>query len=69
MEEIMQMTVEIDDALLEKVLAIVGPMEPVPLIHQALTALMQAEAARQLGLLGGTQHQLKQITRRRIGPA
>lgn len=65
----MRVTIDIDDVLLKKLLAIVGPMELTPLVHQALTTFMHREAARQLAELGGTEPQLKQITRRRIGPA
>jgi hypothetical protein len=68
MEKIMRMTVEIDDALLEKIRAIIGPLEPTPLIYQAFIALLQHEAASQLALMGGTEPMLKQITRRRAAP-
>lgn len=63
----MQMTVEIDEVLLEKVRAIVGPLEPEPMILQALATLIHYEAARQLALMGGSEPMLKPIRRRRPG--
>jgi len=58
-------TVAIDSALLEKAQTYTGVTEKSALIHEALTALVQREAARRLALLGGSQPGFKAAPRRR----
>ena len=61
----MRTTITIDDELLEKASAYTNIQEKSALVREALTALVQREAARRLALLGGSQPDLKYIPRRR----
>lgn len=61
----MRTTVTIDDDLLEKATSYTNIQEKSALIREALTALVQREAARRLAKLGGTEPQLNYIPRRR----
>jgi Arc/MetJ family transcription regulator len=65
----MRTTVTIDDDLLEKARFYTGVKETSALVREALTALVQREAARRLARLGGTEPGLKAIPRRRPRPA
>ena len=59
-------TVTLDDDLLRKAQAYTGVREKSALIREALTQLVQREAARRLAALGGTMPSLQRIPRRRI---
>ncbi len=59
-------TLAIDSELLQKAQAYTGVKEKSALVHEALTALVQREAARRLALLGGTQPGAKAPPRRRF---
>ncbi|GAC1422542.1 MAG: type II toxin-antitoxin system VapB family antitoxin [Acidobacteriaceae bacterium] len=61
----MRTTVTLDDELLKSAEFYTGLKEKSALIREALTALVQREAARRLALLGGTEPHLKPIPRRR----
>jgi Arc/MetJ family transcription regulator len=61
----MQMTIIVDDDLVEKARNITGLDEVSVIMHDALTALIQGEAARRLAALGGSQPNLKIPPRRR----
>ena len=61
----MRTTVTIDDDLLEKASSYTNIQEKSALIREALTALVQREAARRLARLGGTEPDLRPIPRRR----
>ncbi|WP_436265703.1 type II toxin-antitoxin system VapB family antitoxin [Pseudoduganella sp. LjRoot289] len=61
----MKAFVEIDEKLLAEAFHFAGPMDLNALIHTALTALVQREAARQLALRGGSEPFLDDIPRRR----
>ncbi len=50
----MRTTVTLDDALVAKAVALTGIKEKSALLREALTALVQREAARRLARLGGT---------------
>ena len=67
-EEPMRTTVTIDDDLLEKATEYTNIQEKSALIREALTSLVQREAARRLAKLGGTEPQLDYIPRRRLEP-
>ena len=49
----MRTTLALDDDLLEKAQAYIGPMEKTALVREALKALIQRESAKRLALLGG----------------
>jgi Arc/MetJ family transcription regulator len=61
----MRTTIALDDELLAAAQAYTGLTEKSALVREALTALVQREAARRLALLGGSQPNLKPIPRRR----
>lgn len=61
----MRTTVTLDDELLAKAEFYTGIKEKSALIREALTALIQREAARRLARLGGTEPDLRPIPRRR----
>ena len=61
----MRTTLTIDDALLNEARALSGLEETGPLIHAALQALIQREAAMRLARLGGSQPDLEDVPRRR----
>jgi Arc/MetJ family transcription regulator len=61
----MRTTVALDDELVAKAHAYTGLTERSALLREALTALVQREAARRLARLGGSQPNLKPIPRRR----
>jgi len=63
----MRTTVTLDDELVAKAESYSGLKERSALLHEALTALVQREAARRLAALGGTQPRLKAPPRRRFG--
>ena len=59
-------TVTLDDDLIRKARAYTGVNEKSALIREALTQLVQREAARRLAALGGTMPDLERIPRRRM---
>ena len=59
-------TVTLDDDLLRKAQAYTGIREKSALIREALTQMVQREAARRLAALGGTMPDLQKIPRRRM---
>lgn len=65
----MRTTVTLDDELLEKAEEYTGVKERSALLRRALETLIHVEASRRLAKLGGTQHDLKPIPRRRSEPA
>ncbi len=61
-------TLKLDDDLLEKAQALTGIAETYPLVREALLALIQRESARRLALLGGSEPNLANISRRTSEP-
>lgn len=61
----MRTTLALDDELLAKAQALTGVTEKSALVKEALRALIQRESARRLALLGGSEPQLADISRRR----
>jgi Arc/MetJ family transcription regulator len=62
----MRTTITIDDELLADAQEYTGIKEKTALVREALTALVQREAARRLARLGGSQPDLEMPPRRRI---
>ena len=60
----MRTTVTLDDDLLELARTYTGIQETSALLQQALTRLVQKEAAKRLAKLGGSSPKLKPIPRR-----
>ncbi|AUA54823.1 Antitoxin VapB32 [Achromobacter spanius] len=60
----MRTTVTLDDDLLEKARIYTGIQETSALVQQALTNLVQKEAAKRLAKLGGSSPKLKPTPRR-----
>ncbi|GAB1231817.1 hypothetical protein UT4_02830 [Ferrigenium sp. UT4] len=52
---LMRTTLALDDDLIEKAQAFIGPMEKTALVREALKALIQRESAKRLALLGGSE--------------
>lgn len=65
----MRTTITLDDDLLARASELTGIVEKSALLREALTSLVQREAARRLARLGGSQPDLKDIPRRRSEPA
>jgi Arc/MetJ family transcription regulator len=65
----MRTTLAMDDELVAKAQAYTGVKEKSRLVHEALKALIEREAARRLARLGGTEPRLKAPPRRRPKPA
>jgi Arc/MetJ family transcription regulator len=61
----MRTTLVLDDELMTKAREYTGIREKSALVREALTALIQREAARRLALMGGTEPDLRPIPRRR----
>jgi Arc/MetJ family transcription regulator len=61
----MRTTLNLDDALLEDARRLTGVEERTALIHEGLRALIARETARRLAGLGGTEPQLRPVSRRR----
>jgi Arc/MetJ family transcription regulator len=61
----MRTTLALDDELLAQAQEYTGLREKTAIVHEALKALVQREAARRLARLGGTQPNLKVPPRRR----
>jgi Arc/MetJ family transcription regulator len=65
----MRTTITLDDELLKQAERAIGTDERAVIIREALTALIQREAARRLIELGGTVPDAKLPPRRRPEPA
>ncbi len=63
----MRTTISLDDDLIAKAKAYTGIEEKTALVHEALRALIQREAAKRLANLGGCQPGIKGAARRRQG--
>ena len=61
----MRTTLNVDDALIEKAAKLTGTTEKTTLIRRGLEALIGLESARRLAALGGTEKNLRPISRRR----
>jgi Arc/MetJ family transcription regulator len=61
----MRTTLIIDDELLEKAQKLTGIREKTAVVHAGLDALIARESAKRLAALGGTEHALKPVRRRR----
>jgi Arc/MetJ family transcription regulator len=61
----MRTTVNLDDELLARAQDITGQTERGELLHEALRALIEREAARRLSRLSGSMPSAKDIPRRR----
>jgi Arc/MetJ family transcription regulator len=61
----MRTTIALDDELVEKAQAYTGIVEKSALVREALTALVEREAARRLARLAGSEPELGDVPRRR----
>ena len=61
----MRTTLNIEDNLMDKASKMTGIKEKTALVKLGLEALIARESARRLAKLGGTQKQLKAISRRK----
>ena len=61
----MRTTIAIDDELLRKAQDYTGVKEKTALVREALTSLVQREAARRLAAMGGSVPDFPDIPRRR----
>lgn len=61
----MRTTITLDDELLARAHAISGKTERSELLHEALRALIEREAARRLARLAGSQPDAMDVPRRR----
>ncbi|MBO9526105.1 antitoxin [Sphingobium yanoikuyae] len=64
----MRTTLALDDELVSKAEEYTGIKEKSALVREALTALVQREAARRLALLGGSAPDMEPAPRRRSDP-
>ncbi|AWI80388.1 DUF2191 domain-containing protein [Parazoarcus communis] len=65
----MRTTIALDDALVERAQFFTGLTEKSALVREALKALIERESARRLALLGGSEPQLEDVSRRQAEPA
>ena len=61
----MRTTIIIDDALLDRAMKATGIKETASLVRAGLEALISREAGKRLANLGGTEPELRDISRRR----
>ena len=61
----MRTTLNIDDQILEKASLLTGIKEKTSLVRLGLEALIARESSKRLAKLGGTEKELRSITRRR----
>ena len=61
----MRTTINLDQQLIAEAKRMTGIKERTALIHAGLRALIERESARRLALLGGSEPQLKPISRQR----
>ena len=64
----MRTTLALDDDLLARAQALTGLSEKTVLVREALRALIQRESAKRLALLGGSEPQLSEVSRRQTEP-
>ena len=64
----MRSTLNIDDEMLRKAAELTGEKEKTALVRMGLQALIARESARRLAQLGGTEPDLRTISRRRLLP-
>lgn len=64
----MRTTIALDDDLVAEAQRLTGTREKSALVRQALQALIQAESARRLARLGGSEPELSLPRRRRVKP-
>jgi Arc/MetJ family transcription regulator len=62
----MRTTLLIDDAILKKASDLTGIKEKTSLVKLGLQALISSESSKRLAQLGGSEHGIKYIRRRRI---
>ncbi len=60
----MRTTLNIDDDLLKSASALTGINEKTALVRSGLKALIKLESAKRLAMLGGTEADLKKVSRR-----
>jgi Arc/MetJ family transcription regulator len=63
----MRATVALDDELVQKAQELSGVSERTALLREALKALIHVEASRRLAAVGGSEPELEQIKRVRVG--
>ncbi|MBT3310502.1 MAG: type II toxin-antitoxin system VapB family antitoxin [Desulfobacterales bacterium] len=63
----MRTTLNIDDQILEKASLLTGVKEKTSLVRLGLEALIALESSKRLAKLGGSEKDVKDIPRRRIG--
>ena len=61
----MRTTLNIDDKILKKAARLTGISEKTALVRLGLEALISAESAKRLAMLGGSEKDLKSIPRRK----
>ncbi len=61
----MRTTLNIDDQILEKASLLTGIKEKTSLVKLGLEALIARESSKRLAMLGGTEKELRSISRRR----
>ena len=61
----MRTTIHIDDELIRQAARLTGVEEKTSLVRQGLQALIARESARRLATLGGSEKDLRPISRRR----
>ena len=61
----MRTTLNIDDSILKKASKLTGISEKTALVRLGLESLIAQESAKRLALLGGTEKDLKNISRRK----
>ncbi len=64
----MRTTLNIDDELLAEAQRMTGMSEKTALVREGLRALIERESARRLARLGGSEPQLKPVSRRQSAP-
>ena len=66
----MRTTVTIDDDLYKKALDVADPeMDKADLFREAVKVFVRVQASKRLAALGGKAPAMKEIPRRRLGPA
>ncbi len=65
----MRTTLNIDDELLAEAQRVTGLKEKAALVREGLRALIERESARRLAKPGGSETQLKSVSRRQSDPA
>jgi Arc/MetJ family transcription regulator len=65
----MRTTINLDESLLAQAQQMTGIKERPALVREALAALIERESARRLARLGGSEPELRPISRRRSEPA